>query len=67
MNKEIMGLLVLKGGDEPGARESGRGEASSVPLADDSGRASQSSASCLCLEEGGVSVTDDARSDTPVG
>ena len=67
MKKGIVGLLVLNGGDEPRARESGRGEASSAPLADDSGRASQSSASCLCLEEGGVSVTDDARSDTPVG
>ena len=52
MNKEIMGLLVLKGGDEPGARESGRGEASSVPLADDSGRASQSSASQCRLVTG---------------
>ena len=67
MNKEIMGLLVLKGGDEPRARESGRGEASSAPLADDHGRASQSGAPCLCLEEGGVSVIDDAHSDTPVG
>ena len=66
-NKEIMGPLVLKGGDEPRVRGSGREEASSAPLADDDGRASQSGASCLCLEEGGVSVIDDARSDTPVG
>ena len=66
-NKEIMGPLVLKGGDERRARGSGREEASSAPLADDDGRASQSGASCLCLEEGGVSLIDDARSDTPVG
>ena len=44
MKKGIVGLLVLNGGDEPRARESGQGEASSAPLADDSGRASQSSA-----------------------
>ena len=67
MNKEIMGPLVLKGGDESRAPEPGRGrdllslgsEGSSAPLTDDAMRMPNRAVphTCVWRRVGGVQLT----------